>query len=178
MKVPRETNAGYFVKTIDVPDFADQSLRAAAGLTFITHIISAGFLVAAPPANPFFGEIHLGLGCQVAKHVVHYDYDGITPTPYYVIDTRGNKLQSYLNKMLAGFDMLDERRDAQEELASLTPREMEVVEFIIQGLTNMEIACKLYLSEVTVKKHLTNIFRKLNIKNRSQLAFLMGKCQA
>ncbi|MEK3723064.1 helix-turn-helix transcriptional regulator [Paenibacillus sp. FSL H8-0034] len=178
LKVPRETNAGYFVKTIDIPDFADQSLRAAAGLTFITHIISAGFLVAAPPANPFFGEIHLGLGCQVAKHAVHYDYDGITPTPYYVIDTRGNKLQSYLNKMLTGLDMLDERRDAQEELSSLTPREMEVVELIIQGLTNMEIACKLYLSEVTVKKHLSNIFRKLNIKNRSQLAFLMGKCQA
>ncbi|WP_240417872.1 helix-turn-helix transcriptional regulator [Paenibacillus periandrae] len=176
MMVPRETNAGYFVKTIDIPDFADQSLRAAAGLTFITHIISAGFLIAAPPANPFFGEIHLGLGCQVAKHAVHYDYDGLTPTPYYVIDTRGNKLQSYLNKMLAGFDMLDERReDAQEELSSLTPREIEVVELTIQGLTNNEIAGKLYLSEVTVKKHLSNVFRKLNIKNRSQLAFLIGK---
>ncbi|MCD9024745.1 LuxR family transcriptional regulator [Cohnella silvisoli] len=169
LKVSKESKAGYFVKTIDIPDFADQSMRAAAGLTFITHIISAGFLVAAPPANPFFGEIHQGLGCQVAKHAVHYDYDGITPTPYYVIDTRGNKLQSYLNKMLANYGMLDERRDAQQELAALTSREKEVVELIIKGHTNMEIAGKLYLSEVTVKKHLTNIFRKLDIKNRSQL---------
>ncbi|MDF2671211.1 MAG: hypothetical protein K0R67_3517 [Paenibacillus sp.] len=175
LKVPRESKAGYFVKTIDIPDFADHSMRAAAGLTFITHIISARFIVAAPPANPLFGEIHQGFGCQVAKHAVHYDYDGITPTPYYVIDTRGNKLQSYLNKMLASFGISDERRDVLKELATLTTREKQVVELIIKGHTNMEISSKLYLSEVTVKKHLTNIFRKLNIKNRSQLAFLMGK---
>ncbi|MFC5699990.1 LuxR C-terminal-related transcriptional regulator [Cohnella faecalis] len=175
MKVPKETKAGYFVKTIDIPDFSDQSMRAAAGLTFITHIISAGFILASPPANPLFGEIHLGLGCQIAGHVVHFDYDGVTPTPYYVIDTRGNKLQSYLNKMLASFGMPDEQREAQEELASLSNREKEVVELIIKGHTNMEIASLLYLSEVTVKKHLTNIFRKLDIKNRSQLVILMGK---
>ncbi|MFD0681996.1 MULTISPECIES: LuxR C-terminal-related transcriptional regulator [unclassified Paenibacillus] len=173
LKVPRESKAGYFVKTIDIPDFANHSMRAAAGLTFITHIISAEFLIAAPPPNPFFGEIHQGLGCQVAKHAVHYDYDGITPTPYYVIDTRGNKLQNYLNKMLASFGMLDERRDVQKEYAALTSREKEIVELIIEGHTNTEIASKLYLSEMTVKKHLTNIFRKLDIKNRNQLAFLM-----
>ncbi|TMV51932.1 hypothetical protein FE783_03010 [Paenibacillus mesophilus] len=178
LKVPRESKAGYFVKTIDIPDFADQSMRAAAGLTFITHIISAGFLVAAPPPNPFFGEIHKGLGCEVAKHALHYDYDGITPTPYYVIDTRGTKLQSYLNKMLASFGMLDERRDGQEGLATLSSREKEVVELIMKGHTNMEIAAKLFLSEMTVKKHLTNIFRKLDIKNRNQLTILMGKRQS
>ncbi|CAI6061408.1 helix-turn-helix transcriptional regulator [Cohnella sp. JJ-181] len=175
LKVPKESKAGYFVKTIDIPDFADFSMRAAAGLTFIAHIISAGYLVAAPPANPFFAEIHQGLGCQVAKHAVHCDYDGITPTPYYVIDTRGNKLHSYMNKILASFGMLDDRRDSQEKLATLTSREKEVVELIIKGYSNTEIADKLYLSQVTVKKHLTNIFRKLDMKNRSQLAFLMGK---
>ncbi|MNI58559.1 CsgBAC operon transcriptional regulatory protein [compost metagenome] len=144
-------------------------MSAAAGLTFINHIMSAGFIVAAPPANPFFREIHQGLGCEIASHAVHYDYDGVTSTPYYVIDTRGNKLLGYLNKRLESFGIHVDPSNAEEEFAVLTLREKEVVDLIMKSYTNMEIAGKLYLSEVTVKKHLTNIFRKLAVTNRNQL---------
>ncbi|QDR81982.1 response regulator [Sporomusa termitida] len=50
----------------------------------------------------------------------------------------------------------------------LTYREIEVLQLIGQGLSNQEIAQKLFLSEKTVKNHLTNIFRKINVVDRTQ----------
>lgn len=50
----------------------------------------------------------------------------------------------------------------------LTYREVEVLQLIGQGMNNQEIAQTLYLSEKTVKNHLTNIFRKINVVDRTQ----------
>jgi len=51
----------------------------------------------------------------------------------------------------------------------LTTRESEVLELILEGLTTNEIADKIYLSHQGVKAHLTNLFRKFEVKNRAQL---------
>ncbi len=56
-----------------------------------------------------------------------------------------------------------------DQAATLTPREKGVVDLIEKGLRNKEIAQKLHISEPTVKTHLYRIFRKLNIKTRSEL---------
>ena len=50
----------------------------------------------------------------------------------------------------------------------LTPREMEVLKLIADGLTNKDIADALVLSEKTVKNHINNIFSKLHVYDRSQ----------
>ncbi|MCQ4635201.1 LuxR C-terminal-related transcriptional regulator [Anaerovorax odorimutans] len=59
--------------------------------------------------------------------------------------------------------------DTLVHLYGLTPRESEVVELIYEGLPIRTIGEKLFISENTVKKHTHNIFRKMNISNRSQL---------
>ena len=51
----------------------------------------------------------------------------------------------------------------------LTEKEIETAELAAKGLTNKEIAQKLFISENTVKLRLKNIFGKLNIKSRSEL---------
>ena len=51
----------------------------------------------------------------------------------------------------------------------LTKREYEVAELLYQGLSNKAIANKLYISEKTVKTHISHIFRKLGIKHRYEL---------
>ncbi len=51
----------------------------------------------------------------------------------------------------------------------LTQREAEVLELILQGLSTGEIAERIFLSSQGVKAHLTTLFRKFNVKNRSQL---------
>jgi DNA-binding NarL/FixJ family response regulator len=49
---------------------------------------------------------------------------------------------------------------------SLTRREEQVLRFIVQGTTNAQMAEKLFVSEHTIKSHLYNIFRKIDVKNR------------
>jgi ATP/maltotriose-dependent transcriptional regulator MalT len=50
----------------------------------------------------------------------------------------------------------------------LTPREREVLRLMVQGVSNREIARRLVLSVNTVKKHVLNIYGKLNVQNRAQ----------
>jgi DNA-binding NarL/FixJ family response regulator len=52
----------------------------------------------------------------------------------------------------------------------LTPRELEIISLILGGLSNGDIASKFSISEKTVKHHLTNIFDKLGVSNRLELA--------
>ena len=52
----------------------------------------------------------------------------------------------------------------------LTPRESEIVRYVGIGMRNAEVAAKLSISEATVKTHLNNIFQKLNLRDRVELA--------
>ncbi len=56
------------------------------------------------------------------------------------------------------------------ELAELTPREKEVLRLIATGASNREIAKELYISERTVKNHVTNILSRLGLRDRTQAA--------
>lgn len=57
----------------------------------------------------------------------------------------------------------------------LTAREKEVVYYIAEGMTNYEISCKLSISEKTVKNHVSNILKKLNLSDRTQVAIFALK---
>lgn len=61
-------------------------------------------------------------------------------------------------------------RLGQAPVEPLTPREREVAELVAQGLTNREIAARLYLSARTAQNHVQHILTKLDLSNRSQIA--------
>ncbi|MCF7549163.1 helix-turn-helix transcriptional regulator [Pseudonocardia sp. WMMC193] len=59
-----------------------------------------------------------------------------------------------------------------DRLASLTPREREVLAEIAEGHTNREIARRLFISEKTVGIHVTHLFAKLGVRSRVQAGAL------
>lgn len=60
------------------------------------------------------------------------------------------------------------KQGAAEVYAALTPREMEVLNLVAQGKSNKEIARDLGIEEKTVKNHMSNIFAKLQVNDRTQ----------
>ena len=66
------------------------------------------------------------------------------------------------------------RDERSREKLTITPREIEILELIAQGLSNREIAEKLFVSENTVKTHSSRLFEKLDAKRRTQ-AVQLGK---
>jgi DNA-binding NarL/FixJ family response regulator len=65
-----------------------------------------------------------------------------------------------------------------QAVENLTRRELEILRLVAEGLTNDEIGKKIFISEKTVKTHLTNIFDKLKVNNRFKAALMiMGQRQ-
>jgi DNA-binding NarL/FixJ family response regulator len=75
-----------------------------------------------------------------------------------------------LMSSLRGDDAVQEPQDTV--LASLTPREREILGLIGEGLTNRGIGQRLYLSEKTVKNHISRLLAKLGVERRIQAAVL------
>jgi DNA-binding NarL/FixJ family response regulator len=77
--------------------------------------------------------------------------------------------KGWLDPSVTAYLLHDYRRASQESLAppTLTPTEMRVLQLAATGQTALEIADELFVAEKTVKNHLTNIYRKLGVKNRS-----------
>ena len=59
---------------------------------------------------------------------------------------------------------------SQDLIEPLTGRELEILHLVVSGLANTQIAREMFISENTVKKHVSNIFRKLDVTNRLEAA--------
>ena len=79
------------------------------------------------------------------------------------------------DQVLVQFEELSRRDEAKPFIAPLTPREMEILEYIADGLLNKQIAGKLGISEQTIKNHVTSILRKLNANARTEAVIVALK---
>jgi len=83
--------------------------------------------------------------------------------------------QSYIQpnmtkELVREFNRITLNEQEKQEKVNLTSREIEVLKLIAEGMINKEIAKKLYISEKTVKNHVSNIFKKLHVSDRTQAA--------
>ncbi|MEK3881923.1 LuxR C-terminal-related transcriptional regulator [Paenibacillus sp. PL2-23] len=203
LAVPASQRAGWFIETIDAEQFSDASQQTAIGHLLHALIFSGELIIESPVPLPYFIDTHRSLGFETAPQVTHYEYDGVTPASTFVLDLRGEKLLAYIHRMMRQTGYADLLRELQEEneeshardegraaagpagdpimaRGDITDREKEVAKLLEQGLTNMEIAAKLFISEATVKKHMKSMLVKLGAANRTQLLIklLEGKKRA
>src|SRR3954469_5309070 len=99
---------------------------------------------------------------------------------YLLKQVRGQDVVNAVREVAAGRSLLDPvstarvldklRHPPTDEMASLTERERDVLELIGQGLSNREIAERLFLAEKTVKNYVTSVLAKLGMQRRTQAA--------
>ncbi len=85
----------------------------------------------------------------------------------------------YLLQCILAIVCIKEKKEIIEaekkDLKCLTNREKEIVDYISMGLSNKEIGEKLFISSNTVKNHVYNIYKKVNVKNKVELINLVNK---
>lgn len=96
------------------------------------------------------------------------------------------ELISALNQVLEGEPFFPEGsitnnaacNDLAQKISTLTPQQYKVLGMLSDGLLNKQIAYELNVSEATIKAHMTAIFRKLGVKNRTQAVILLQQLES
>ena len=73
--------------------------------------------------------------------------------------------------------MTSEQQQISTRVASLTPQQFRVLTMVCDGLLNKQIAYELSVSEATIKAHVTAIFRKLEVRTRTQAALALQQME-
>lgn len=100
---------------------------------------------------------------------------------YVLKDVAGSELIDTIHRVMAGEVVIHprvakrlvkeiSRNNQKKEIVKLTRRENDILTLLVKGSSNKEMADRMYISEKTVKNHLTSIFRKLGVKDRTQAA--------
>ncbi|WP_088990777.1 response regulator [Micromonospora chokoriensis] len=103
---------------------------------------------------------------------------------YVLKQIRGTDLVDAVRRVAAGQSLLDPAVTARvlerirngveqpHELRSLTEQERRILEYVAEGLTNREIAARMFLAEKTVKNYMSSVLAKLGLERRTQAAVL------
>lgn len=147
----------------------DRSLPDMDALDMVSDIREAGMKVIMLTIADTEEEIAEAISAGVDGYVIK------SSEPEHVLSAIRNVCAGQSSFPLNIMQSMARGEMAHSALEVLTPREMEIVEFVKQGLSNKIIAYNLKLSENTVRNHLRNIMEKLGLKNRVQVATLALK---
>lgn len=113
---------------------------------------------------------------QMIVNALHYGAIGYIPK-----SLRLDQIQDAIKTIIQGNSFIpsgivaefDTQQDALEKLQLLTPQQLRVLKMVAQGLLNKQIAWELNIKETTIKTHVSDILKKLDITNRTQAALFV-----
>lgn len=159
------------VALLDIDGVAESGLELARKIKQRSPSIGVVILTSSPDDNQLFLALKAQAVAYLSKEV----------TEQQLIETvrRVAKGEHPINEALTNrprlaehvlqqFQELSLRNEAEAFISPLTPREIEILEYIAQGFLNKQIAAELGISEQTIKNHVTSILRKLNANARTE----------
>ena len=151
--------------------FVDLKLKRESGFSFVRWLREQGkpvkvLLIASDLKNREFEQAReLGIEGCVQKDAF---LDEILYGPK-VVERGGRFYSSGL------IESMEEEEQEKKKLGGLTSREMEVLKLLSRGYSNAKIGQKLFISEGTVKKHITSILGKLCLENRVEAVLFASR---
>jgi DNA-binding NarL/FixJ family response regulator len=156
----------------------DSSLPAPGGIETTQRIkrelASTGIIIlaAAEDEDDLFGAIKAGAAAFVLKDVAPDDLVTVirrVAAGEYLINDDVFTKPSVASRVLKEFrELAVYGQEAAPIFAPLSPREVQILDNIAQGMTNKQVAYALSISEQTVKNHMSSILRKLSVNDRTQ----------
>jgi len=144
----------------------DRSLPDGEGLELVPRLKSAGMKVIVLTVEDDDEEIRAAIETGIDGYLLKSsDTEQIIHAIGIVLQDAGAFPPQVLQKL--------SRASPPDPIAALSAREIEIAEYVAQGLSNKVIGARLNLSDNTVRNHLANIMQKLGFHNRVQVATLM-----
>ncbi len=197
MQTPADQTINWFVRLIDARDPSDNTARAMLFRDLAALLIKPARFVTSTPLE-LYQSLLMRFGFKLLDLPAQHDFGKDRPAPFFELDLRGERLAQHLRGLMKqhigvetdlpfesllatlspnnqGTNSTTESQAAATEKAApicldvLTEREREVALAAVEGLPNCSIASRLDIGEVTVKKHMSQIFRKLAVRNRGEL---------
>lgn len=113
------------------------------------------------------GYVKAALKTGAKGYILKRDFEGVLPAIRAVYSGQnvfGNEIVNRLPSLINGKDNSDYKEKG------ITDKEYEIIELVAQGLSNKEIAAKLYLGDGTVRNYISTVLEKLQLRDRTQLA--------
>jgi DNA-binding NarL/FixJ family response regulator len=168
-----ERNPDVVIMDINLPEL--NGLQATRELKERCPEINVIMLTAYDDEEQIYHAIRSGASAYHAKDVRPERLVGVirqVNEGYYVVDNTVLDEKGIGDWLLKKFKRFGGGVFAEQEdfLSPLTPREMEILELVVQGMSNRKIAYNLGISHQTVKNHMTAILRKLGATGRTEAA--------
>ena len=148
------------------PDNSDQALAELKAVDAACPLVGAVEVAGGKPLQEALRE---GAAAFVAKSIDPFDLPAVlraalTGSVYF-------STPQVSRETVVDFEV-EAEQEAARRSAGLTPRELEILGAVSNGLSNRAIGAELFLSDQTVKFHLHRIYRKLGVANRTEAAGL------
>jgi DNA-binding NarL/FixJ family response regulator len=173
LRLARKLQPDVVILDINLPGM--NGLQVARQLKAERAGVAVIVLTAYHDAQQVLHAMRSGASAYCSKDITQDDLIAIvhdTARGHYVIGDERLDERALHNWIQASIDAISRPHiiDAEEHFVPLSPREMEILQFVTAGMSNKEIAHKLQISQQTVKNHMTSILKKLNVEDRTQAA--------
>lgn len=169
LNVPPDSPAGWFQYKIDFSKDGSAAARFIYFQTYLAYYLKGGLMIYTSPMK-YNQELVKEIGYVEVPRAAHKGFGTNFPAPVFVLDFREDKeMKKFVENLYQSTGEENESTALDAILSGLTPREREIALLTKICSSNLEIAQKLYLSEITVKKSLSRIYEKLEVKGKTEL---------